>query len=127
MCPEIRVEGKLIADVPDETGMHQTLNGKPLYVNVDGIDANRQKQEIILSSKEIGGRRILGLTLEGIGSSSDRKRGDGKLPQISVTLLSRPIRVTYSPLVPDAYAGYQIRDPRQTHKNPYWIRGQGQR
>lgn len=29
MSPEIRINGQLITSVPDETGVHQTLAGKP--------------------------------------------------------------------------------------------------
>lgn len=126
MSPEIRINGELVASVPDETGIHQKLDGKPLYVNVDGIDSYARRQRIILEAEEIGGRRELGLTLEGVGNSNDRRRGDKKSPEISVRLLNRPIRVTYSKLISDIYGGLW-RGPRETHRNPRWVKGHGQR
>ncbi len=125
MSPEIRINGKLVANVPDETGMHQTLESKPLYVNVDDIDAYAKRQRIILEAKEIGGRRELGLTHEGVGNSSNR-RGDKKSPELDVKLLDRPIRVTYSRWHSDQY-GNAWRDKRQTQHNPKWIRSHVQR
>ena len=126
MSPEIYIDGKLVADVPDETGMHQTLNGAPLYVNIDNINADAKRQRIILEAEDIGGKRELGLTLEGLGNSNDRRRGDKKSPEISVRLLCRPIRVTYSKLYSNQYGGLW-RGIRETHKNPRWVKGHGQR
>lgn len=125
MSPEIRINGLIIAKVPDETGIHHTLKGKLLYVNVDGIDADANNQRIILDAEEIGGRRELRLTCEGIGNSSKRA-GDKKSPEIDVKLLDRPIRVTYSRQGMDTY-GYCYQLPRATYRNPRWTSGNGQR
>lgn len=134
MSPEIRLNNKLIASVPDETGMYQTLNGKPLYVNVDLIHANANRQLVILDSQEISGLRVVGLTQQGIGNSS-RSGGDNKSPEISVSLLDRPIRVSYKPRTWRARLrtypgpndeGYYV-DTKRTYKNPRWVKGHGQR
>ena len=126
MSPDIRIDGRLIASVPDETGCYLTIDGKPLYVNVDGIDAYAKRQRIILEAEEIGGKRELGLTHEGIGNSSTR-RGDKKSPELDVRLLDRPIRVTYSERYTDVYADRVWRGERRTRYNPRWIKGHGQR
>src|SRR3989344_6602724 len=100
MSPEIRINGKLVADVPDETGWHQALDGTPLHVDVDLIDACRKRQVINLTGSSVGGSRIVGLTLEGKGSSNKtRKGGDGKEPTLEVALHYRPVRVSYSPRI----------------------------
>lgn len=137
MTPEIRRNDNLIASVPDETGTYKTLRGNEIYVNTDLIDADAKRQAIILESDEIGGNRVLGLTQQGIGNSKDRKRGDKKDPEISVSLLDKPIRVSYNKSVPaPADIGWtNWGDPdgegasaepekliRQTVKNPRWIR-----
>jgi len=132
MSPEIRnAKGGLIASVVDETGLYETVNGNPLYINVDGIDAYGNKQPLVLSSKEIGGRRVIGLTLEGLGDSADRKRGDGKSPHITVVLLDRPIRISYRDKVwherprtlagPNGGGNYEMY--KRTYRNPRWIKG----
>ncbi|MEX2007171.1 MAG: hypothetical protein WD992_00135 [Candidatus Levyibacteriota bacterium] len=126
MSPEIRRNGQLIARVPDETGIHTTLNGKPLYINVDLINADANRQLVIVDSQETSGLRILGLTQQGIGSSNHRG-GDKKSPEISVRLLDRPIRVTYSRLEKAEYEMYPVRGTRQTLRNPRWMKGHGQR
>ena len=110
MSPEIRIGSKTIINVPDETALYETPSGKPLYVNTDLIDASTRshKHKIVIVSDAVGGTRVLGLTHEGIGRSDDPKRGDGKLPIVSVKLHSIPIR----------YYGYA---------NPRWVRGHGQR
>lgn len=95
MAPEIYINNKLMADVPDETGLHQALDGSPLYVDVSGIEARNSRQTITLEGPIVGGKRLIGLTQEGLGDSANRKRGDGKLPHITVALLNRPIRVSY--------------------------------
>ena len=133
MSPEINVQGNLIAKVPDETGTYQTLRGKELYVNVDGIDASNKKQTVILKGDEIGGERVLGLTHEGIGNSEDPKRGDQLLPTISISLLAKPIRVSYkrskwaSSKSLGNPRGGQYREYKETYKNPRWTKGHGQR
>jgi hypothetical protein len=135
MSPEIIVNNNLIANVPDETGTYKTLNGGTIRVNVDQIDADAKKQIITLESDEIGGKRVLGLTHQGIGDSMDRKRGDKKDPEVSVSLLNKPIRVTHNDRID---CNYDQRNEwsteegpfhweRRTVKNPYWIRKDGQR
>lgn len=133
MSPEIRIQDKLIAKVPDETGIYQTLGGERLYVNVNGINASNKKQIVILEAEEIGGKRMLGLTHEGIGSSNDPKRGDQRSPIISISLLDKPIRISYkrrewisSKSLGDPRGG-QYREYKETYKNPRWTRGHGQR
>ena len=133
MPPEIMIGDKLIARVPDETGTYQTLSGKGLYVNVDSVDANNKKQIVILDAEEIGGKRVLGLTHEGIGNSNDPKRGDQQLPTISIKLSDRPIRISYkrrewinSHSLGNPRGG-RYREYKDTHKNPHWTKGHGQR
>lgn len=137
MAPDIYVYGKKIAEVPDDTGTYPTLNGGTIYVNTDQIDADAKKQIITLESDEIGGKRVLGLTQQGIGNSKDRKRGDKKDPEISVSLLNKPIRVSYNKTVSDrTYSNcnfdYGVGDKRASHeermtlKNPRWIKRNGQ-
>lgn len=133
MSPEIRIDNKLIASVPDITGTYKTVNGQQLYVNVDGIHADNKVQIIILEGQEIGGKRVLGLTQEGIGKSDDLKRGDQHSPVISIMLLDKPIRISYkrrewvsSKSLGDPRGG-QYREYKETYKNPRWTRGHGQR
>lgn len=80
MAPEISIDGQLVADVPDETGLHQALDGSPLYVDVSGIEARNNIQLLILEGLSVGGRRIIRLTQEGKGNTDHPKRGDGKQP-----------------------------------------------
>ncbi len=137
MSPEIRVEGWLLADIPDVTGWHLTNEGTLLHINLDGIDADGNRQLAIINSIETGGPRVVGLTQEGRGSSTSLKKGgDGKEPVVEVILHDRPIRVTYSPrilgteslVVTDwgVYLGYH-QGERRTIKNPRWMRGHGGR
>lgn len=138
MSPEIRADGKLVADVPDETGDYLMLDGSPLHIDVDMLDAYQEKQLILLNGPAIGGKRIVGLTLEGRGNSGNTKKGgDGKEPSLDVTLHDRPIRVTYSPRIKGTerlvetsqgitLVGY-ARMSRNTLRNPRWTRGHGQR
>jgi hypothetical protein len=130
MSPEIRVNNNLIANVPDKTGTYKTSNGGTMNVNVDQIDADAKKQIITLESDEIGGKRVLGLTHQGIGNSMDRKRGDKKDPEISVSLLNKPVRITHNDRVIDIAGGGPYDEGREdichterrTVKNPYWTR-----
>lgn len=135
MSPEIKIGEDVIASVIDETGMHQTVNGNPLYVNVDGIDAYNDWQTLILECEEIGGRRVIGLTQEGLGDSADRKRGDGKTPHITVALLDHPIRISYRDKIWHKHTrtlagpndgGYYVYSKR-TYRNPRWMKGHGGR
>lgn len=123
MSPEIRIGTKTVINVPDQTGMYETPAGEPLYVNTDLIEASNQTQEIILRSDVLGGVRVLGLTQQGIGRSDDPKRGDGKLPKVSVKLHDRPIRVSYTRY--DSML--QRHHHMDTNKNPRWVKGHGQR
>lgn len=126
LSPVISTGGRVVAIVPDETGIHRAHDGNLIYVDVDGIDADAKTQKIVVAGIEIGGRRDLVLTQEGIGNSNDRG-GDKKSPEIDVELLDRPIRVTYSPLVRNKW-GYPVgRGPRATQRNPRWIKANGQR
>jgi len=133
MSPEIRINNNVIARVPDETGVHKTLSGATIYVDVGQIDADAKRQIIILESDEIGGRKKLGLTHQGIGNSKDRKRGDGKDPEISVSLLNRPIRTTHNDRIDDGQHNEWSTEEgpfhweRRTVKNPYWVRGRRQK
>ncbi|GEM_PF-2726107 len=131
MSPRIWRDGDLVADVVDETGMHEMLDGSPLYVNVDGIGAYNDWQPIIVEAKQLGGRRTVGLTQEGKGRSSDPKRGDGMEPEVHVLLNDRPIRISYrdqvwvertATLASPRPGGYYIESKR-TYHNPRWIRG----
>lgn len=138
MSPEIYIGKKLIASTPDTTGLHQMLDGRSLYVDVSGIDADAEVQKILLEAEEIGGRRELQLTHEGILESSNSRRGDGKRPEISVKLLpeDRPIRVSSKRKVwkdrPKTLAGpndggYYVKIHVVRYQNPRWIRGNGRR
>lgn len=88
--------GKLIADVPDKTGIHLALDGSPLYIDVDGIETRNNRQVLIVAGPAVGGVRVIGLTQEGKGSTDLlRKGGDGKQPSIAAVLHERPIRISY--------------------------------
>lgn len=137
MSPEIRINGQLIADTPDKTGTYTTTAGKPIYVDVEGIEASWSRQRVVIEAEEIGGQRVVGLTQEGRGISSDPKRGDGKLPEIEVVLHERPVRISYRDKhlwVERSMRTITLGDPRnrgyytdrkRTYKNPYWIRDHG--
>jgi len=56
MSPEIRINGELIADLPDETGHYQTPVGE-LYCNIDGIGQGEEAQEIILQGQRLNGKQ----------------------------------------------------------------------
>lgn len=130
MSPEIRINGQLIADVPDETGWHQALDRSPLYVNVDRIEASNDRQILGLEGSSVGGQRIVGLTQEGKGNSNNLKRGgDGKEPTLDVILHDRPIRVTHghrvwrdirSLAVPRAREYVYV--DRRIYHNPRWMK-----
>lgn len=128
MSPEISIYGKVVANVPDETGLYQMLDGSPLHVDVSRIEVRNDKQILVLEGSAIGGRRVVGLTQEGKGSTSKTKKGgDGKQPPIEVTLHDRPIRVSYSRYVrADTYSladrQSSYYEDRRTHYNPRWIR-----
>ena len=131
MSPKIWANGDLVAEDPsDETGMCKMLDGSPLYVNSDGIEASNQHQEIIIEAEQLGGRRTIGLTQEGIGRSSDLKRGDGKEPEILILLNDRPIRISYRDQVwvergktmGDPRGGGYYVESKRTYLNPRWIR-----
>ncbi len=134
MSPEIRIKGKIIADVPDDTGWHRARDGTPLYINTDSINADGEWQLIQLMGSSVGGIRMVGLTLDGRGESGKTNKGsDGKTPNLEVTLHDRPIRVTYNPRVwvndehltggPESY----YYKERVTRHNPRWVRGHGRR
>lgn len=129
MSPEIEIDGQLVADVPDETGLHQMLDGSPLHVDVSGIEATNSRQVIILEGPAIGGRRVVGLTQEGKGNSNNSKKGgDGEHPTLKVTLRDRPIRVSYNQRV--EVDSVSLAPPREsriiwrriTHHNPRWAK-----
>ncbi len=137
MSPDIYVEGRLIASVPDKTGLHEALDGSPLYVDVDRLDADQKRQLLIVEGPVVDGRRTIGLTLEGKGSTNKLKKGgDGEEPVIDAVLHDRPIRVTYSPKIKGSerligtlagiIVGYDRGAPR-TLCNPKWVRGHGRR
>lgn len=137
MSPEVKINGRLVADVPDETGWHQALDGTPLYVDVSLIEAKGNRQILGLNGLSVGGVRVVGLTQEGKGNSGNSKKGgDGKEPALDIALHDRPIRVSYSPRIGepilvvtgmgDLYLGYR-RGERRTLRNPRWVKGHGQR
>lgn len=135
MSPEIRSNGKLIADVPDETGMYQALDGTPLRVDVSGIEASNSRQVILVEGSAVGETREIGLSQEGKGDTNNPKRkGDNQNPPLEILLRERPIRVTYGKLVWTdnrslAYPNERalVREDRKTYKNPRWVKGHGQR
>ncbi|MBI4036356.1 hypothetical protein HY386_00565 [Candidatus Daviesbacteria bacterium] len=131
MSPEIRINGQLVADVPDETGPYHMLDGSPLYVDVSGIEARQNRQILVVESPAVGGRRVIGLTQEGKGATDKlRKGGDGKQPILAVTLCERPIRISYWDKVyverartlggPNEGGYYQ--EVKRTYHNPRWMR-----
>lgn len=127
MSPEIRIDGQLVANVPDTTGSYQALDGSSLRVDSNGIEARNDQQVLILEGLVVGGLRIVGLTQEGKGCSSDRKRGDGKQPSLEVLLHDRPIRVSYTRYEErDRYSfvpPHTYRDwSKRTYYNPRWMR-----
>lgn len=128
MSPEITIYGQVIANVPDITGLYQMLDGSPLHVDVTNIEARNTKQVLLLEGPAIGGKRVIGLTQEGKGGTSNTKKGgDGKQPSIEVSLNDRPIRVSYSRHVRSDYSSLaaprsSYYEDRRTHYNPRWVR-----
>lgn len=131
MSPEIRMDGRLVADVPDETGDYQMLDGSSLCVDVSLLDAHQERQLILLEGSAIGGKRVVGLTLEGKGNSRNTKKGgDKKEPILDITLHDRPIRISYRDQVwvervrtlagPNRGGYYQ--EVKRTYYNPRWMR-----
>ncbi len=138
MSPDIKVNGELVANVPDKTGIYETLDGNLVSLSMDGIEARNKRQVVrilfhggLVRDESL---RVIGLTQEGIGSSANTKKGgDGKEPLVEVTLHDRPIRVTYNPRVwvNDEHLtggpGSCYYEERVTRHNPRWVRGHGQR
>lgn len=130
MSPEIRKNGELIADVPDDYGAYTDRDGKSLLVDSRQLDARGQVQRYIVEGPAVEGRRVVGLTLEGKGSSdSTKKGGDGQDPVIDIILHNRPIRLTTTERVlherPRTLAGPNgdyYEKVRSTYRNPHWIR-----
>lgn len=129
MSPEIKIYGQVVANVPDETGLYQMVDGSPLQVDVTNIEARNNKQVLLLEGPAIGGKRVIGLTQEGKGGTSNTKKGgDGKQPSIEVTLNDRPIRVSYSRQVRPDYSSLatprrsSYYEDKRTHYNPRWVR-----
>jgi hypothetical protein len=111
MSPEIRINGELFADVPDQTGVYQTLKGKCLYVNVDGIHPLNEVQQILIHSDELRGKRKIQLSPGGRGRQ--QLRDD---QQIEVTLRERPIRRS------SGWKGSTSLQRRTSGwKNPHWL------
>lgn len=129
MSPEIMINGKLVADVPDKTGSYQMLDGSPLYVDVSRIEARNSRQVIVLDGPVIGGRRVIGLSQEGKGDTNNPKRkGDRKDPALAVILHDRPIRISYrnwrevnNRSLAEPRGRSYVLDKR-TYYNPRWIR-----
>lgn len=136
MSPEIRINGALIADVPDETGNYETLDGNVVMLSMEGIEARNKRQVVGIYIPGVSGVgkntlvRTAGLTQEGKGSSANIKRGgDGQEPVIDVTLHDRPIRVSYRDQVwvermrtlAGPSGGY-YREVKRTYHNPRWMR-----
>lgn len=134
MSPEIRRNGELVANIPDETGLYQAIDGSPLWLDTSGIEAENRRQVLIIEGLAVGGQRVLGLTQEGIGRSDDPKRGDRKEPSLEVKLNDRPIRVSYQDLRlvhrtrtlggrNDSY----YDSSKRTYHNPRWQKDRGGR
>lgn len=129
MSPEIRISGQLVASVPDESGLYEALDGTPLRVDSSGIEAKNGRQPLILEGTAVGGLRIVGLTQEGKGRSSDPQRGDEKQPPLEVVLHHRPIRISYldkvwhdSRSLGQPRGGYWTKARQRTYYNPRWMR-----
>ncbi len=130
MSPEIKVNGEIVAVVPDDYGVYTDRNGKSLLVDSRQLDARGEIQRLILEGPGVGGRRVVGLTLEGKGNSANLKKGgDGQDPILDVILCDRPIRLTTTERVlherPRTLAGpngdYYVK-VRSTYRNPRWMR-----
>lgn len=129
MSPEIRVNGQLVADVPDETGLYKALDGSPLYVDVARIEARSAKQRLLIEGRSVGGSRVIGLTQEGKGSTDKvKKGGDGREPSVSATLHDRPVRISYRDRIWHASRslgwprGGYYESAKRTYYNPRWMR-----
>lgn len=131
MAPEIWVGEKLIASVPDKTGMHKTLSGKPLYVNVDKIDSmDPSRSRIELEAEEIGGKRGLYLDWDGTGKAKGFEKKSK--PPIRVVLLEKPIcemapvwELPRSDLDAFGVPVYSDADIKLRRPNPYWVKKRG--
>lgn len=139
MCPEIYIDKKLIADVPDKTGHYKTLDGKPLYVNVDGIHSENSVQTVIVEAEELAGRpraksangrREIQLSQVGIGMQQLRSPHPEKGiagPVMKVVLKNQPIswssRQKYGEVIKD------IGNPKARYVQPHprWQQGHGRR
>lgn len=137
MSPEIRINGKLIADVSDETGNYETLDGNVVMLSMEGIEARNKRQVVGIYIPGVSGVgknrlvRTVGLTQEGKGSSAKiKKGGDGQEPVIDVTLHDRPIRISYRDQVwvphtrtlAGPNGGGYYREVIRTYHNPRWMR-----
>jgi hypothetical protein len=131
MSPEIRINEELVANVPDDYGAYIAIDGTSLLVDSRQLDARGEIQRLILEGPAVGGRRIVGLTLEGKGNSGNiKKGGDGQEPTLDVTLLNRPIRVSYWKKHWVERTNMPMGSPREgyytevksTYRNPRWSR-----
>lgn len=126
MSPEIRIDGHLIADTPDETGWHKAINGGDIYIDVDGIGADNLLQNLTVISPLIAGRP---------GSSTERGerivqlspsgRGSQELPRgrmLKVVLKERPIRESTQHV-----SGIRKGRTNIVWRNPHWTRPNARR
>lgn len=98
MSPELRINGKLIADLPDETGYYRTPVGE-IYINVENICGHKETDEIELRGEIIKGKtgratdngiRTIQLSEKGVGSQQL-----SKTEILTVTLKNRLIWRTH--------------------------------
>lgn len=138
MSPEITIDDKLIADVPDKNGLWDTRDGGKVLVNVDGIDPMRNgEQTINVQRLGEGGKwigmpmRKIGFTQDGEGTAKIKKGGDGLEPVIKAKL-HEPIRIAEQQRVWQAepIRAYGVlnetsrkKEITKTRPNPVWVKG----
>ncbi|HVF69859.1 MAG TPA: hypothetical protein VNA13_04835, partial [Xanthomonadales bacterium] len=141
MCPEIYIDKKLIVDVPDKTGYYQTPDGKPLYINVDGIGAENTSQTIIVEAAELAGRpgarsehgrRELQLSLVGTGAQKLRSPDPYRKeigPMMEIVLKNRPIGRISRKKYKEKLEGLNLEGATKNYIQPHprWQQGRGRR
>lgn len=141
MCPEVYINEKLIADVPDKSGQYTTVEGKPIYVNVDGIHSDNSAQTIIVEAEELAGRpgsrsengrREIQLSQVGVGKQQLRSPQPEKGiigPMMKVVLKDRPIGWASRNKYGEKAKGLSLEwgAARYIPPHPKWQQGHGRR
>lgn len=121
MPPEIYIDRKLVANLPDQDGIHQTEIG-PISVNLSGINPDKKVQEIELEGEGINGKRVIQLSKQGKGSQIIGAEQVGlvkRQKKLSVKLIEAPIVKTE---ISFKFFSDKRRALKTSVPNPFWVK-----